>query len=138
MAYWGETMSLWHQLWNKPDATTIKSANELLAKADKAKPRTERERDYIAAIATFYRDSGKLDHHARATAYSQAMENIYRKYPDNPQERRHAHGWRRPPVPRHGFSGIRVFAEWSRGGCAAPDRRRQGYARNEGHVWRGL
>jgi len=85
MAYWGETMSLWHQLWNKPDATTIKSANELLAKADKAKPRTERERDYIAAIATFYRDSGKLDHHARATAYSQAMENIYQKYPDDPE-----------------------------------------------------
>ncbi|HKN35405.1 MAG TPA: hypothetical protein VJX16_19355 [Terriglobales bacterium] len=83
MAYWGETMSMWHQLWNKPDATTIKSANELLARADEAKPQTDREREYIAAIATFYRDSGKLDHHARATAYSRAMEKMYQKYPDD-------------------------------------------------------
>src|SRR5438445_12053260 len=83
MAYWGETMRMWHQLWNKPDATTIKSANELLARADEAKPQTDREREYIAAIATFYRDSGKLDHHARATAYSRAMEKMYQKYPDD-------------------------------------------------------
>lgn len=83
MAYWGETMSRWHQLWNKPDATTIKAANELIAKADEAKPKTDRERDYIAAVATFYRDSERLDHHARATAYSQAMEKIYQNYSDD-------------------------------------------------------
>jgi hypothetical protein len=83
MAYWGEAMSMWHQLWNKPDATTIKAANELLAKADEAKPKTDRERDYIAAIETFYRNSEKLDHHARAIAYSLAMEKMYQKYPDD-------------------------------------------------------
>jgi tetratricopeptide (TPR) repeat protein len=83
MAYWGQTMSLWHQLWNKPDAATIRSADELLAKAEEAKPKTDRERDYIAALRTFYRDSGKLDHQTRATAYSQAMEKIYQKYPDD-------------------------------------------------------
>src|SRR6058998_3351698 len=27
MAYWGEAMSLWHQLWNHPDASTIRNAN---------------------------------------------------------------------------------------------------------------
>ena len=83
MAYWGEAMGMWHQLWNKPDATTMKSANELLVKADEAKPKTDREHDYIAAIETFYRDSGKLGHHARATAYSKAMEKMYQKYPDD-------------------------------------------------------
>src|SRR5271167_3298542 len=37
MAYWGEAMSLWHQLWNQPNAATIKRASAELKKADKAK-----------------------------------------------------------------------------------------------------
>ena len=37
MAYWGEAMSLWHQLWNRPDAATIKRASAELKKADKVK-----------------------------------------------------------------------------------------------------
>jgi len=83
MAYWGIAMSRWHQLWNQPDAGTIKAANEALAKANDLKPPTDRERDYLAAIATFYRDSGKLDHEKRAAAYSNAMEKMYTNYPDD-------------------------------------------------------
>ncbi len=83
MASWGIAMSLWHQLWNHPDASTIKSANESLSKGQALKPATDRERDYLAAIATYYRDAEKLDHQARAVAYSQAMEQMYKKYPDD-------------------------------------------------------
>src|SRR5438105_4302453 len=83
MAYWGIAMSRWHELWNQPDAGTIKAVNETLSKASELKPATDRERDYLAAIATFYRDSGKLDHEKRAAAYSKAMENMYTKYPDD-------------------------------------------------------
>lgn len=82
MASWGLAMSLWHQLWNRPDAATIKTANDALAKAKPLKA-TDRERDYLAAIASFYGDSGKLDHQARAVAYSKAMERMYTKYPDD-------------------------------------------------------
>src|SRR6202166_3561282 len=84
MAYWGEAMSLWHQLWNQPDAPTIKRASAELKKAGKMKAgTTTRERDYILALKAFYSNSKKADHEARARAYSAAMEKVYRKYPDD-------------------------------------------------------
>ncbi len=84
MAYWGEAMSQWHQLWNRPDAPTIKRASAELKKAGKMKAgTTDRERDYIQALKAFYSNSKKADHEARAMAYSVAMEKVYRKYPDD-------------------------------------------------------
>ena len=83
MAYWGEAMSLWHQLWDEPNAATIKRAAADLKKADKAKAPTERERDYIQALRAFYSNSKKADHKARARAYSAALEKVYQKYPDD-------------------------------------------------------
>jgi tetratricopeptide (TPR) repeat protein len=83
MAYWGEATSLWHQLWNHPDSATIQRASAELKKADKAKAKTERERDYIQALKAFYSNNKKADNEARARAYSAAMEKVYRKYPDD-------------------------------------------------------
>jgi tetratricopeptide (TPR) repeat protein len=85
MAYWGEAMSLWHQLWNQPDAKIIARASAELKKADKAKAgtKTDRERDYIHAIEAFYSNSKKADHEARARAYCAAMAKVYEKYPDD-------------------------------------------------------
>jgi len=83
MAHWGEASSLWHELWDQPKAATIKRAEAELKKADKAKAPTARERDYIAALKAFYSNSKKLDHEARARAYSAAMEKVYQKYPDD-------------------------------------------------------
>jgi len=83
MAYWGEAISLWHQLWDQPKEATITRAEAELKKADAAKEKTERERDYIGALEAFYSNSGKLDHEARARAYSEAMEKVYQKYPDD-------------------------------------------------------
>jgi hypothetical protein len=37
----------------------------------------------VAAIATFYRDSDKLDHKTRAVAYEKAMEQVHAAYPDD-------------------------------------------------------
>lgn len=83
MAYWGEAISHWHQLWDQPKAVTIQQAEAELKKADKAKANTGRERDYIGALKAFYSNSGKRDHEARARAYSAAMEKVYQKYPDD-------------------------------------------------------
>ena len=83
MAYWGEGMSAWHQLWDHPDAARIEKELAGLKKAEKVKAKTERERDYIAALRTFYSNSDKLDHKQRAKAYSDAMEKVYQKYPDD-------------------------------------------------------
>src|ERR1700758_5521121 len=49
MAYWGEPMSLCHQLWDQPNPATITRAAVELKKAIKAKEKTKRERDYILA-----------------------------------------------------------------------------------------
>jgi len=83
MAHWGVAMSLWHQLWDQPDAATIKRASEELKKAGKPQAKTERERDYIAAARVFYSNSKKMNHEARAVAYSAAMERVYQQYPDD-------------------------------------------------------
>src|SRR5271170_554355 len=49
MAYWGQAMSLWHALWDRPDEATLKTGREDLEKASSLKAKTAREREYIAA-----------------------------------------------------------------------------------------
>jgi tetratricopeptide (TPR) repeat protein len=84
MAYWGQAMSLYHQLWARPDKADLQRGAELLGKARQSKPLTDRERDYIEALAVFYNNSEKLDHPHRADAYAAAMEGVYQR---NPQDR---------------------------------------------------
>jgi len=84
MAHWGVAMSLWHQLWNEPDAKVISRGLEEVKAAEKSSASAPpRERAYIAAIGAFYRDSDKLDHAARAKAYSEAMKKVYESYPED-------------------------------------------------------
>ena len=84
MAHWGVAMSLWHQLWNQPDAGVIQHGLDQVQEAKNTDgPATPRERDYIAAIGAFYSNSKKLGHDARARAYSDAMKKVYEKYPDD-------------------------------------------------------
>ena len=51
--------------------------------AKSAGAKTQRERDYIAAIEVFYKDSEKLDHRTRALDYEKAMEQLQARYPDD-------------------------------------------------------
>ena len=106
MAHWGIAMSLWHQLWNEPDAKVIArgkaeveqalqinidhqkllSSNARLATP--SDPRNSRdlmtrELAYIEALYRFYNHSDKLDHAARAQAYSDAMKRVYESYPED-------------------------------------------------------
>lgn len=84
MAHWGVAMSLWHQLWNEPDAKVIARGLDQTSMARKlAEKATTREQAYIAAIGAFYSDSEKSDHAARAKAYSDAMKKVYGSYPDD-------------------------------------------------------
>jgi hypothetical protein len=83
MGYWGIAMSHWYPLWFPPSPAALKAGAEAVEKAVAAGPKTERENDYIAAIAAFYRDSDKLDHRTRAVAYEKAMERVYLRYPED-------------------------------------------------------
>jgi len=84
MAYWGQAMSLYHQLWDRPSKADLQRGAGLLAKANALHPPTARERDYIQALNAFYSDTGKLDHEKRAEAYAQAMRGVYER---NPRDR---------------------------------------------------
>ncbi len=84
MAHWGVAMSIWHQLWNEPDAKVIaRGLDEVNAARKLEQKTTPREKAYIAAVAAFYSDSEKLDHDARAKAYSDAMRKVYESYPED-------------------------------------------------------
>ena len=81
MAQWGLAMSQWHQLWNHPDAATTKKGRDEMKKAAKLHAATARERDYIAAMKTFYGTKGAFE--KRATAYSKGMEKVYQGNPED-------------------------------------------------------
>lgn len=83
MAYWGEAMSLYHQLWDFPDRETLAKGRGYVGEAQKLSGKTERERDYIAAAAAFYATDSKLSHTARAEAYTRAMEKVYKGSPQD-------------------------------------------------------
>jgi tetratricopeptide (TPR) repeat protein len=82
MAHWGVAMSLWHQLWDWPNEATLKRGAGELKKAKSLHSKDDREQAYIAALDAFY-EHRKEKHKVRATAYSQRMEQLYQKYPDD-------------------------------------------------------
>jgi hypothetical protein len=45
--------------------------------------KTQRERDYIAAIEVFYTDAGKVSHRDRELAWRKVMQQLAAKYPDD-------------------------------------------------------
>ncbi len=81
MAHWGIGMSLFHQIWERPPESTLKRGQQEIEKAQKIGAKTERERDYIAALAVFYHDPTSNNYLQRATAYSDAMAKLYQRYP---------------------------------------------------------
>jgi tetratricopeptide (TPR) repeat protein len=84
MAWWGVAMvALGNPLAGAPTPQALKTGWEAVQKAQAAGAKTERERDYIAAIGMFYRDADKIAHRERALAYEKAMEKLAAKYPDD-------------------------------------------------------
>ena len=82
MAHWGSAMSEFHQIWNRPDESAMARAWAQMQKAQSPAAKTDREREYVAALSDFFRP-GKEDYQARIEAYSAAMEKLYKHYPDD-------------------------------------------------------
>jgi tetratricopeptide (TPR) repeat protein len=81
IARWGVAMSLWHQLWNRPDKPTLERGGAELKTARSLRA-TPREKDYIAALSMFYAHPGR-PYQKRVTAYSKAMEKVYERNSDD-------------------------------------------------------
>src|SRR5438874_5173875 len=82
IAHWGVAMSIWHQLWNRPDRRRIERGGSELKQARALKNGTARERGYISALSTFYAHPGRA-YQKRVTAYSKAMEKVSRQNADD-------------------------------------------------------
>src|SRR5579863_7757494 len=83
MAHWGVAMSLLHQIWDRPEDSTLKRGHEELEKAQKIGAKTDRERAYISALSVFYGDPSTKNYLKQAAAYSDAMAKLYQQYPND-------------------------------------------------------
>jgi hypothetical protein len=82
IAHWGAAVAwLGNPLAGPPVPRGLAEGSAAVARARAAGARTERERDYIAAIGVFYKDHASVDHRTRAVAYEKAMEALAQKYP---------------------------------------------------------
>jgi hypothetical protein len=79
MAYWGQAMAILHPLWTPPAPADLAAALQA-AERGLALAKTPRERDYLNAIRTYYKDYAAVDGKARLVAYEQAMEGVARRY----------------------------------------------------------
>ncbi len=81
MAHWGIAMSLFHQIWERPENTVLARGHGEIEKAQQIGAKTERERAYISALGVFYSVQEKKDYQRQAAAYSDAMAKLYQQYP---------------------------------------------------------
>src|SRR6187431_607216 len=82
MAYWGETMTFNHPVWQRTSPDLAKAALAKLAAtpdARRARAPTEKEKDWLGAVEKLFGAGEKL---ARDLAYADAMKRMQDKYPD--------------------------------------------------------
>ena len=88
MAWWGVAMSNYHPVWPSPySPAELTRGTAAAAKAKSIGAKTAREKAYINAIATFYRDAEKTDIIPRARAYEAALEGLTSQFPDDDEAR---------------------------------------------------
>jgi tetratricopeptide (TPR) repeat protein len=84
MAGWGLAMTLLgNPLASPPTSKALQDGWVVIEKARAIGTRVPRERDYIDAMAAFYKDADTVDHRTRALAYEKAMERVAARYPDD-------------------------------------------------------
>src|SRR5688572_1805349 len=83
MAYWGAAMSNFHPLWAPPTPEELDKGSRTIAVARSLDIESEREGQYIEAIATIFDNWQELDHKTRVEKFVQAAEKIYQQYPDD-------------------------------------------------------
>ncbi|MGE3540259.1 MAG: tetratricopeptide repeat protein [Candidatus Tectimicrobiota bacterium] len=84
MGYWGLAMSLLgNPLAGPPGPQALKEGAQVLRQAKPVGVRTEREYEYMAAVALLYKDPETESPRARVLAYAKAMQDLASRYPDD-------------------------------------------------------
>jgi len=88
IAYWGIAISQRpNPLVGPFDAATLKRGLDAIEKGEAIGPKTQRERDWLAALKEFYKSSDTVDQDTRTKNYEKAMEALAKKYPDDVEAR---------------------------------------------------
>jgi tetratricopeptide (TPR) repeat protein len=80
MAYWAAAIGLYRPLAYRPSQSDMTQGLMLTQKAEALHASTQRERDYIDALAVYYRNDNR-SYEVRNREYSEAMEKVYRQNP---------------------------------------------------------
>ncbi len=83
IAYWGIALSLLSNPHGPIPTSNLPLGLSAIEKAKATGAKTERERDYIDALAVMYVDYDKTPHQARVQSYLKKMEALAAKYPDD-------------------------------------------------------
>lgn len=82
MAHWGiSIMSMGNPFTWPTNPNASKAGAPAAAEAQRVGAKSERERDYIAALGTFFEDWESTEFRPRAVAFEKAMEGVAAKYP---------------------------------------------------------
>ena len=73
MAHLGVAMTWYHPIWEPPTAEELAQGSAAIERARAISAGTSREKDFIAALAAFYKDG--------RAAYENAMTGMHRRYP---------------------------------------------------------
>jgi tetratricopeptide (TPR) repeat protein len=80
IAYWGIALSLLNNPHAPPPVGNLPLGLAAVEKGKAVGAKTQRERDFINAMAAFYTDYDKVDHRTRVLAYLKAMEAVAQAY----------------------------------------------------------
>src|SRR5437867_2691723 len=84
IAYWGIAISQRPNPLVPPfPAEALKKGLEAIEKGESIGAKTQRERDWLAALKTFYKDYETVDQDTRTKNYEKAMQALVAKYPDD-------------------------------------------------------
>jgi len=84
MAYWGIAISQRPNPLTPPFAPQpLKQGWEAIQKARAAAPPTQRERDWIEAMAPFFQNYNTVDQRTRTAQYAAAMTRLHERYPND-------------------------------------------------------
>ena len=84
IAYWGIALSTFNNPFGGGRSPKLlQDGLATFQKAQAVSAKTERERDYIAAVGELYKNSAKLDEQARKLKHEAAMEQLAQKYPND-------------------------------------------------------
>jgi hypothetical protein len=86
MAHWGRALGYLDNPFLWPGSISPKVLADGQAAIDSARAaglKTQRERDYVDALAAFFKDADKLNHRTRAKALEDAMQAVAARYPED-------------------------------------------------------